>query len=84
LCLSAIASILSSAFPNISIGTEIPVYGQQEQSAYNEHFGCTCYHPLLLFNRKGEWSRGQAAARQSTAPLAAKNCCCSKSSGNRS
>ncbi len=35
------------------MGTEIPVYGQQEKSAYNEHFGCTCYHPLLLFNRKG-------------------------------
>jgi Transposase DDE domain group 1 len=30
--------------------TEIPVYGQQEQSAYNGHFESTCYHPLLLFN----------------------------------
>src|SRR5216683_2342918 len=27
--------------------TEIPVYGQQEQSAYNGHFESTCYHPLL-------------------------------------
>jgi hypothetical protein len=34
--------------------TEIPVYGQQEQSAYNGHFEATCYHPLLLFNREGE------------------------------
>ncbi len=34
--------------------TEIPVYGQQEQSAYNGHFESTCYHPLLLFNRKGD------------------------------
>jgi hypothetical protein len=33
--------------------TEIPVYSQQEQSAYNGHFESTCYHPLLLFNR--EW-----------------------------
>src|ERR1039457_1445003 len=33
--------------------TEIPVYGEQEQSAYNGHFECTCYHPLLLFNREG-------------------------------
>lgn len=33
--------------------TEIPVYGQQEQSAYNGHFESTCYHPLLLFNREG-------------------------------
>jgi hypothetical protein len=34
--------------------TEIPVYGQQEQSAYNGHFESTCYHPLLLFNRGGD------------------------------
>src|SRR5260370_34014532 len=30
--------------------TESPVYGEQEQSAYNGHFECTCYHPLLPFN----------------------------------
>jgi hypothetical protein len=30
--------------------TEIPVYGEQEQSAYNTHYASTCYHPLLLFN----------------------------------
>jgi len=34
--------------------TEIPVYGQQEQSAYNGHFESICYHPLLLFNREGD------------------------------
>jgi hypothetical protein len=34
--------------------TEIPVYGQQEQSGYNGHFEATCYHPLLLFNREGD------------------------------
>src|ERR1700739_1792965 len=34
--------------------TEIPVYGRQEQSAYNGHFESTCYHPLLLFNRAGD------------------------------
>ena len=34
--------------------TEIPVYGQQEQSAYKGHFESTCYHPLLLFNRGGD------------------------------
>ena len=34
--------------------TEIPVYGEQEQSAYNGHFESTCYHPLLLFNREGD------------------------------
>jgi hypothetical protein len=30
-------------------------YGHQEGSAYNGHFGCTCYHPLFLFN-EGEAS----------------------------
>ena len=34
--------------------TEVPVYGQQEQSVYNGHFESTCYHPLLLFNREGD------------------------------
>jgi hypothetical protein len=34
--------------------TEIPVYGEQEFSGYNGHFESTCYHPLLLFNGKGD------------------------------
>jgi hypothetical protein len=34
--------------------TEIPVYGAQEQSAYNGHFESTCFHRLLLFNREGD------------------------------
>jgi hypothetical protein len=34
--------------------TEIPVYGQQEHSAYNGHFESICYHPLLLFNGRGD------------------------------
>lgn len=37
-----------------SDSTEIPVYGEQEQSAYNGYFETTCYHPLLLFNREGD------------------------------
>jgi hypothetical protein len=34
--------------------TEIPVYGEQEQSAYNKHYASTRYHPLLLFNAGGD------------------------------
>jgi hypothetical protein len=34
--------------------TEIPVYGEQENSAYSGHFESTCYHPLLLFSREGD------------------------------
>ena len=29
---------------------ESPTYGEQEGSAYNGHFGCTCYHPVFVFN----------------------------------
>jgi hypothetical protein len=29
-------------------------YGQQEGTAYNGHFECTCYHPLFCFNQFGE------------------------------
>src|ERR1035438_1354434 len=28
-------------------------YGKQEGTAYNGHFGCTCYHPLFCFNQFG-------------------------------
>ena len=34
--------------------SESPVYGAQEQSAYNGYFGSVCYHPLFLFNRQGD------------------------------
>jgi hypothetical protein len=39
--------------------TEIPVCGQQEQSACNGHFETTCYHPLLLFTREGDCLAGK-------------------------
>ena len=29
-------------------------YGSQEGTAYNEHFNCTCYHPLFCFNQFGD------------------------------
>tara|TARA_B100000949_G_scaffold109690_1_gene97160 strand:+ start:126 stop:1478 length:1353 start_codon:yes stop_codon:yes gene_type:complete len=32
-------------------------YGQQEGTSYNGHFGCTCYHPLFLFNQFGDLER---------------------------
>jgi hypothetical protein len=37
--------------------SESPTYGQQEDSAYNGHFGCTCYHPLFVFNQLGDVER---------------------------
>ena len=49
--------------------TESPVHGQQEDSAYNGHFGSVCYHPLLLFNSSGDCLAAKdvnAVRRQST------------------
>jgi hypothetical protein len=34
-----------------------PTYGEQEGSAYNGHFGCTCYHRLFVFNQLGDVER---------------------------
>jgi hypothetical protein len=37
--------------------SESPTFGQQEGSAFNGHFGCTCYHPLFVFNQFGDLER---------------------------
>ena len=34
-----------------------PTYGNQECSAYNGYFGCTCYHPIFCFNHFGDIER---------------------------
>ena len=34
-----------------------PTYGEQEGTAYNGHFACTCYHPLFVFNQFGDLER---------------------------
>ena len=31
--------------------------GEQEGSAYNGHFGCTCYHPVFVFNQLDDVER---------------------------
>ena len=37
--------------------SESPTHGQQEGSAWNGHFRCTCYHPLFVFNQFGDLER---------------------------
>ena len=32
-------------------------HGEQEGTAWNGHFSCTCYHPLFLFNQFGDLER---------------------------
>ena len=39
-----------------------PTYGKQEGTAYNGHFGCTCYHPLFVFNQFGDLERNTLRA----------------------
>src|SRR3954452_3905690 len=34
-----------------------PTFGEQEGTAYNGHYGCTCYHPLFVFNQFGDLER---------------------------
>jgi hypothetical protein len=37
--------------------SDSPTFGRQEGSAYNGHFGYTCYHPLFVFNQLGDIER---------------------------
>ena len=50
-----------SRFPKTIVldmdSSESPTYGEHEGSAYNGHFGCTCYHPLFVFNQFGDVER---------------------------
>ena len=64
--------------------TEVPVYDQQEQSAYNGHFESTCYHPLLSFNGEATACRQSRAPVTSTVPTTGKNCCFPRSSDSSS
>src|SRR4051794_7155934 len=37
--------------------SESPTHGEQEGTAWNGHFGCSCYHPLFVFNQFGDLER---------------------------
>jgi hypothetical protein len=34
-----------------------PTHGEQENSFWNGHLACTCYHPLFVFNQHGDLER---------------------------
>ena len=34
-----------------------PTHGEQENSVWNGHYACTCYHPLFVFNQCGDLER---------------------------
>jgi len=42
----------------LDMGSSVsPTFGDQEGTAYNGHFACTCYHPLFVFNQFGDLER---------------------------
>jgi hypothetical protein len=54
-----------------------PTFGEQEGTASNGHFGCTCYHPLFVFKQFGDLER--CALRPGTSiPLRAGATCWSR------
>ena len=34
-----------------------PTHGEQENSVWNGHYACSCYHPLFVFNQFGDLER---------------------------
>jgi hypothetical protein len=50
--------------------------GQQQGSAYNGHFGCTCSHPLFVFNQFGDLERVMLRGATGTAPRSGDGCSC--------
>jgi len=51
-----------------------PTHGQQEGTAYNGHFECTCYHPLFCFNQFGDLERTLLREGRSTVPTIGAAC----------
>jgi Transposase DDE domain group 1 len=45
-----------------------PIFGDQENTAYNGHFGCIYYHPLFVFNQFSDLER--CALRPGNVPSA--------------
>ncbi len=54
--------------------SESPTYGTQEGSAYNRHFGCTCYHCCSCSTSSAMWSGAPCVRGTSTAPTADAGC----------
>ena len=52
--------------------SESPTHGQQEGSAWNGHFGCTCYHPLFFFNQFGDIELGKQEGMDDDVPASRK------------
>jgi len=60
-----------------------PTYGEQEGTAYNGHFGCTCYHPLFVFNQFGDLERCALRSSGECRLIAVRNGCVDRISALR-
>ena len=50
-----------------------PTHGEQEGTAYNGHFGCTCYHPLSCSTSSATWRDVPCAPVMFTVPTGWRN-----------
>jgi Transposase DDE domain group 1 len=41
-----------------------PTHSEQEDSVWNGHYACNCYHPLFVFNQFGDPGMQRIASRQ--------------------
>jgi hypothetical protein len=62
--------------------TEVPVYGEQEQSAYNGYLESTCFHPRCCSMRRVIVWGPSCSLATCIVPKAGKSSCCRRSSGN--
>jgi hypothetical protein len=51
-----------------------PTHGEQEMSVWNDHYECTCYHPLFVFNQFGDLERCALRPAMSIALTAGRMC----------
>jgi Transposase DDE domain group 1 len=47
-----------------------PTHGEQENSVWNGHYACACYHPLFVFNQFGTSNGARFVPATSTAQMA--------------
>jgi hypothetical protein len=51
-----------------------PTHGEQENSVWNGHYACTCYHPLFVFNQFGDLERCALRPGNVTAQTVGRKC----------
>src|SRR5450759_2765327 len=55
--ISSMVVVRQEASCSIMDSSVSPTHGEQENSVWNGHYACTCYHPLFVFNQFGDLER---------------------------